>query len=471
MAKSPAWQRKEGKNPEGGLNKKGVASYRAANPGSKLKTAVTTKPSKLKKGSKSANRRKSFCARMGGMKKRLTSAKTANDPNSRINKSLRKWNCEDGGYIETKNTGGAIMPKGPGTYGSKVGRPKKKNTATMAGGGKIKRSSLIGNPHGTYMDKGGKVKTREEKYAEAYGDTKNFKGKGKKVYSPLKGKRKEGKKMSGSPYNIKKLKPGDKGYKSAEQLNKEVRAFDARKKDKGPGKSIRKKRTTKTMEERMQDLTSPMKAISVKKDKKTSKTKMTKAKVKTMKAMPKKAMPKKETKMSKAKSKAKKVLSMFKPISVKEKAARKKKSAFKKESKFTTDTYSPVVSRNPETKVVNRQKKVVTTKSGDQFPVMKKKSTSAQSFREAFAKAKAEGLKTFPWQGRKYSTKVKGEKKDGGKVKKYNMGGMVDVPQSQAFKQGIKYFEGGGRVSVSNDNAGAGDVAHVHSHSGYKAGE
>ena len=92
-AKSPAWQRKAGKNPEGGLNKKGVASYRAANPGSKLKTAVTTKPSKLKKGSKAAARRKSFCARMGGMKKRLTSKKTANDPNSRINKSLRKWNC------------------------------------------------------------------------------------------------------------------------------------------------------------------------------------------------------------------------------------------------------------------------------------------------------------------------------------------------------------------------------------------
>ena len=90
---TPAWQRKEGKNPAGGLNAKGVASYRRANPGSKLKTAVTTKPSKLKKGSKAASRRKSFCARMSGMKKRLTSAKTANDPNSRINKSLRKWNC------------------------------------------------------------------------------------------------------------------------------------------------------------------------------------------------------------------------------------------------------------------------------------------------------------------------------------------------------------------------------------------
>ena len=90
---TPAWQRKEGKSESGGLNKKGIASYRAANPGSKLSMAVTTKPSQLKKGSKSANRRKSFCARMSGMKSKLTSAKTARDPNSRINKSLRKWNC------------------------------------------------------------------------------------------------------------------------------------------------------------------------------------------------------------------------------------------------------------------------------------------------------------------------------------------------------------------------------------------
>ena len=100
--KSPAWQRKAGKSESGGLNAKGVASYRAANPGSKLKTAVTTKPSKLKKGSKSAKRRLSFCRRMKGMKKKLTSAKTARDPNSRINKSLRKWNCSyepEGNFI------------------------------------------------------------------------------------------------------------------------------------------------------------------------------------------------------------------------------------------------------------------------------------------------------------------------------------------------------------------------------------
>jgi hypothetical protein len=90
---TPAWQRKEGKSESGGLNKKGIASYRRANPGSKLSMAVTTKPSKLKPGSKSANRRKSFCSRMKGMKSKLTSAKTARDPDSRINKSLRKWNC------------------------------------------------------------------------------------------------------------------------------------------------------------------------------------------------------------------------------------------------------------------------------------------------------------------------------------------------------------------------------------------
>jgi len=92
MAKTPAWQRKEGKNESGGLNARGRASYNKKT-GGKLKAPVTKKPSKLKKGSKASNRRKSFCARMSGMKKKLTSAKTAKDPNSRINKALRKWNC------------------------------------------------------------------------------------------------------------------------------------------------------------------------------------------------------------------------------------------------------------------------------------------------------------------------------------------------------------------------------------------
>ena len=93
VTETAAWQRKEGKNPEGGLNRKGVESYRRENPGSKLSTAVTTPPSKLDPDSKAAKRRKSFCSRMQGMKDKLTSAKTARDPDSRINKSLRKWNC------------------------------------------------------------------------------------------------------------------------------------------------------------------------------------------------------------------------------------------------------------------------------------------------------------------------------------------------------------------------------------------
>jgi len=87
---SAAWQRKEGKNPEGGLNAKGVASYRRENPGSKLQTAVTTEPSKLKPGSKSANRRKSFCARMGGMPGPMKDEKGRP---TRKALSLRKWNC------------------------------------------------------------------------------------------------------------------------------------------------------------------------------------------------------------------------------------------------------------------------------------------------------------------------------------------------------------------------------------------
>jgi len=65
--KTAAWTRSAGKSKSGGLNKKGIASYRRENPGSKLSMAVTTKPSKLKKGSKAANRRKSFCARMSGL--------------------------------------------------------------------------------------------------------------------------------------------------------------------------------------------------------------------------------------------------------------------------------------------------------------------------------------------------------------------------------------------------------------------
>jgi hypothetical protein len=86
MAKSPAWTRKEGQSSSGGLNAKGRASAKAQ--GMNLKP-----PAPNPKTEKDAARRKSFCARMEGMKKKLTSEKTAKDPNSRINKSLRAWNC------------------------------------------------------------------------------------------------------------------------------------------------------------------------------------------------------------------------------------------------------------------------------------------------------------------------------------------------------------------------------------------
>jgi hypothetical protein len=81
MAKTPAWQRKEGKSPTGGLNAKGRASAK--------KQGMNLKPPQPEGGS----RKKSFCARMEGMKEKLTSSKTASDPDSRINKSLKKWKC------------------------------------------------------------------------------------------------------------------------------------------------------------------------------------------------------------------------------------------------------------------------------------------------------------------------------------------------------------------------------------------
>ena len=84
LKETAAWQKSEGKNKKGGLNEKGRKSYEKENPGSDLKA-----PSKVV-GNK---RRASFCSRMKGMKAKLTSKETASDPDSRINKSLRAWNC------------------------------------------------------------------------------------------------------------------------------------------------------------------------------------------------------------------------------------------------------------------------------------------------------------------------------------------------------------------------------------------
>ena len=87
MAKSPAWQRKEGKSKSGGLNRKGIASYRRQNPGSKLKMAVTERKPKGKR----AARRKSFCERSAGKMKRFP--KAAKNPNSRLRQARRRWRC------------------------------------------------------------------------------------------------------------------------------------------------------------------------------------------------------------------------------------------------------------------------------------------------------------------------------------------------------------------------------------------
>jgi hypothetical protein len=83
MAKTPAWQKKSGKSASGGLNEKGRKSYERENPGSDLKAPQP----------EGGSRKKSFCARMKGHKAKNTSAETARDPNSRINKALRKWKC------------------------------------------------------------------------------------------------------------------------------------------------------------------------------------------------------------------------------------------------------------------------------------------------------------------------------------------------------------------------------------------
>lgn len=87
---SPAWQRKEGQAEEGGLNAKGRASLRAE--GRDIKPPV--KKAAAKASPAKAKRRIALCRRMKGMRAKLTSAKTANDPDSRINKSLRAWECD-----------------------------------------------------------------------------------------------------------------------------------------------------------------------------------------------------------------------------------------------------------------------------------------------------------------------------------------------------------------------------------------
>ena len=136
-----AWTKKAGKNKEGGLNEKGRKSYERENPGSDLKA-----PSK-KKGNK---RRASFCARMKGMKKKLTSAKTARDPDSRFNKSLRAWICsyewpKDKEMIETTSLKNEIIAKAQEKH--KAAKEKKKFKQVMSAG-KAAKDKVGKDPRG-----------------------------------------------------------------------------------------------------------------------------------------------------------------------------------------------------------------------------------------------------------------------------------------------------------------------------------
>ena len=115
MAKTPTWQRKAGQSESGGLNEAGRASLRAA--GHDIKRPQP----------EGGSRKDSFCARMKGMKAKLTSSETANDPDSRINKSLRKWKCADGGAVDPYDSvqqaakGGPIWDK---PRPKKLGKPE-----------------------------------------------------------------------------------------------------------------------------------------------------------------------------------------------------------------------------------------------------------------------------------------------------------------------------------------------------------
>lgn len=136
MAKSPAWTRSEGKNPEGGLNEKGRASLRAA--GHDIKRPQP----------EGGSRKDSFCARMKGMKAKLTSSETANDPDSRINKSLRKWKCADGGALDVarqyKAGGGEIYLLKQRLAEMREGARKEKNLKT-----RTPPSKSLTTPYGT----------------------------------------------------------------------------------------------------------------------------------------------------------------------------------------------------------------------------------------------------------------------------------------------------------------------------------
>lgn len=92
MTESEAWQKANNRDKTDGMSRKAVKTYRREHPGSKLQTAVTTKPSKLKRGSKASKRRKSYCSRSRGQMK-MHNISCAKTPDKAICKARRRWNC------------------------------------------------------------------------------------------------------------------------------------------------------------------------------------------------------------------------------------------------------------------------------------------------------------------------------------------------------------------------------------------
>jgi hypothetical protein len=92
IMESEAWQKANNRDRTDGMSRKAVKTYRREHPGSKLQTAVTTKPSKLKKGSKASKRRKSYCSRSRGQMK-MHNISCAKTPDKAICKARRRWNC------------------------------------------------------------------------------------------------------------------------------------------------------------------------------------------------------------------------------------------------------------------------------------------------------------------------------------------------------------------------------------------
>jgi hypothetical protein len=127
-ASAPAWQRSAGKNEEGGLNEKGRKSYEREH-GGNLKAPVTEKNPK----GKAKKRQNSFCSRMCGMKRVNTGASTAKDPDSRINKSLRKWNCKCSAAMQFGFKAGAAVPQAPANAPAFSPYNAAKDTAVAAG--------------------------------------------------------------------------------------------------------------------------------------------------------------------------------------------------------------------------------------------------------------------------------------------------------------------------------------------------